>query len=91
MVTPSGPVKPQGTLDFIHLDLPLLIGLLLLCGFGLVVLYSATGQDMAQVQKQLVRLAVAFAVMVVVILGTGMVVRVAAQRYSIAHRQYYKK
>lgn len=32
-----------------------------------------------------------FAVMVVVILGTGMVVRVAAQRYSIAHREYYKK
>mgnify|MGYP001548919906 FL=1 len=65
-LTPSGPVKPQGKLDFIHLDLPLLIGLLLLSGFGLTVLYSASGQDMAQVQRQLIRLGFAFAVMVAV-------------------------
>jgi rod shape determining protein RodA len=65
-LTPSGPVKPQGKLDFIHLDLPLLIGLLLLSGFGLIVLYSASGQDMAQVQRQLIRLGFAFAVMVAV-------------------------
>ena len=65
-LTPSGPVKPQGKLDFIHLDLPLLFGLVLLCGFGLIVLYSASGQDMGQVQRQLVRLGFAFAVMVAV-------------------------
>lgn len=65
-LTPSGPVKPQGKLDFIHLDLPLLIGLLLLCGFGLTVLYSASGQDIGQVQRQLVRLGFAFGVMVAV-------------------------
>jgi len=65
-LTPSGPVKPQGTLDFIHLDLPLLIGLLLLCGFGLAILYSASGQDMGQIQRQLIRLGLAFLVMLVV-------------------------
>lgn len=65
-LTPSGPVKPQGKLDFIHLDLPLLVGLLLLCGFGLIVLYSASGQDLGQVQRQLVRLGFAFGIMVAV-------------------------
>jgi len=65
-LTPSGPVKPQGTLDFIHLDLPLLIGLLLLCGFGLAILYSASGQDMGQIQRQLIRLGLAFLVMLIV-------------------------
>ncbi len=64
-LTPSGPVKPQGTLDFIHLDLPLLLGLLLLCGLGLAVLYSASGQDMGQIQRQLIRLGLAFLVMLV--------------------------
>ncbi|MEJ2212496.1 MAG: rod shape-determining protein RodA [Gammaproteobacteria bacterium] len=65
-LTPSGPVKPQGKLDFIHLDLPLLVGLLLLCGFGLIVLYSASGQDLGQVQRQLARLGFAFGIMVAV-------------------------
>lgn len=65
-LTPSGPVKPQGALDFIHLDLPLLLGLLALSGFGLVVLYSATGQDMAQMQRQMIRLGIAFVIMIVI-------------------------
>ncbi len=60
----SNPNRRQGLLAWIHLDLPLLSGLLLLCGFGLVVLYSASGQDMAQVQRQLIRLGIAFAVMI---------------------------
>ena len=65
-LTPSGPVKPQGALDFIHLDLLLLMGLLTLCGFGLIVLYSASGQDMGQIQRQLIRLGLAFVVMIAV-------------------------
>jgi rod shape determining protein RodA len=65
-LTPSGPVKPQGALDFIHLDLPLLLGLLLLCSFGLMVLYSASGQDMGQIQRQSIRLGLAFFVMLAV-------------------------
>ena len=50
----------------LHLDLPLLFGLVALCGFGLAVLYSAGGQSTEQVQRQLVRLGLAFVVMFVV-------------------------
>ncbi len=59
----SEPARPRGLLARIHLDLPLLTGLLLLSGYGLVVLYSATGQDMHQVEKQALRLLIAFGAM----------------------------
>ncbi len=59
----SNPTRAEGLLAGLHLDLPLLTGLVLLCGFGLVVLYSASGQDLAQIQRQVLRLALAFAVM----------------------------
>jgi rod shape determining protein RodA len=62
-LTPSDPNRRQGLLAGFHLDLPLLTGLLLLCGFGLVVLYSAGGEDFAQVQRQMIRLGLAFCVM----------------------------
>lgn len=67
----SGPLGGQptligGWLARIHVDVPLLTGLLLLSGFGLVILYSASGQDWAQVEKQAVRLLLAFGVMLVV-------------------------
>lgn len=62
----SNPTKAQGLLADLHLDLPLLTGLILLCGFGLFVLYSASGQDMEQIQRQVIRLALGFAVMVIV-------------------------
>ena len=48
----------------LHLDLPLLVSVILLCGFGLFVLYSASDQDMAVVQRQGIRLAVALSLMV---------------------------
>ena len=47
----------------LHLDLPLLAGLLVLTGFGLLILYSASGQNVAELQRQIVRLAVAFMAM----------------------------
>jgi rod shape determining protein RodA len=47
----------------LHLDAPLLIGLLVLCAFGLLVLYSASNQDMGSVKRQLVRLGLAFGLM----------------------------
>lgn len=47
----------------LHMDLPLLLGLLVLSGIGLAVLYSAGGEDPRLVMRQGVRLAVAFAVM----------------------------
>jgi rod shape determining protein RodA len=62
----SVPSTPLGRwLAFLHVDVPLLTGLLVLCGVGLGVLYSASGQDMEQVEKQVVRLLLAFGVMLV--------------------------
>ncbi len=50
---------------FLHLriDWPLLIALLLLAGMGLFVLYSASGQNMAVVQAQGLRILLAFFIM----------------------------
>jgi rod shape determining protein RodA len=47
----------------LHMDIPLLLGLLLLSGIGLVVLYSAGGQDMDLLVRQGIRLAIAFTAM----------------------------
>jgi len=47
-----------------HLDIPLLLGLLTLAVTGLLILYSASGQDMAMIQRQLVRLGLGFGVLV---------------------------
>ncbi len=44
----------------LHLDLPLLTGLVLLCGLGLIFLYSASGQDSGEIVKQSIRLALGF-------------------------------
>jgi rod shape determining protein RodA len=62
-LTPTDPIRRQGLLAVFHIDLPLLAGLLLLCGFGLIVLYSASGENLAQTQRQAVRIGVAFFVM----------------------------
>ena len=58
-----GPGNRPGLLARLHLDLQLLGGLLLIAGLGLVVLYSAGDQSADQVQRQLVRLGVAFVAM----------------------------
>ena len=50
----------------IHCDGPLLFGLFLLMAVGLVTIYSAGGQDMDLIQRQLVRLGLALLVMLVV-------------------------
>ncbi|WP_346992723.1 rod shape-determining protein RodA [Alteromonas gracilis] len=50
-------------LQRIHIDGWLLLGLLVLSGVGLVTLYSASGQDMGQMQRQFVRLGLSFVVM----------------------------
>ena len=56
----------RGILAKIHLDGPLLLALLALMTVGLVTIYSAGGQDLTLIQKQLVRLGVALAAMIVV-------------------------
>ena len=42
--------------DRLHIDIPLLIALLLLLTIGVFVLYSATGRNMAIVNRQLIHI-----------------------------------
>lgn len=44
----------------IHIDKPLLMGLLVLLGLGMIVLYSAASQDLSVIVRQLTRLMIAF-------------------------------
>jgi rod shape determining protein RodA len=60
----SQPARPSGLLARLHVDLPLLTGLVLLAAFGLVILYSAGDQNISLLQKQLIRLGVGFTTMV---------------------------
>ncbi len=53
----------SGVLTRMHIDAPLLAGLLLLCAFGLAVLFSAMDRDLGGVERQLVRLILAFGLM----------------------------
>ena len=53
----------HGLFRRLHLDPPLLMGLLLLAAVGLLVLYSAANQSEAQLWKQATRLGVSFGVM----------------------------
>jgi len=48
----------------LHLDLPLMAGLLVLIGFGLLILFSASGESQAQLNRQIVRLTIAFMAMI---------------------------
>jgi rod shape determining protein RodA len=50
----------------LHIDGPLFVGLALICGFGLVVLYSAVGESNRLLVNQAVRLGVAFVAMLIV-------------------------
>ena len=50
--------------SYTRLDGWLLLLLLMLCGFGLFVLYSASGQDMGYVNRQAIRMGAGFCVMV---------------------------
>ena len=47
-------------LRFLHLDGPLLLALLAIAATGLVALYSASGEDLATVTRQAVRIGIAF-------------------------------
>ena len=47
----------------LHIDIPLLFGLVLLCGMGLIILYSAGGQDIDIVIRQGVRMFLAIMLM----------------------------
>jgi len=50
----------------LHMDWPLLVGLIVLSAIGLVVLYSASGASMDVIWRQCIRLGLAFGVMFVI-------------------------
>lgn len=50
---------------FLHLDKPLFMSLLLACGIGLVILYSAGGQNVDLVIRQILRILIGLTVMLV--------------------------
>ena len=61
-IAPARPT-PRTLQSRLHIDLPLLTGLLLLCAFGLTVLYSAGDSDIGLLKRQFMHLGVAFAVL----------------------------
>ncbi len=67
---PLGDRRPNDNLTSVfsnlHIDWPLLAALGILMGIGLLILYSASGQDWATMQRQGVRLVVAWLVLIVV-------------------------
>jgi rod shape determining protein RodA len=62
----------------LHLDSPLLIGVLAVCAAGLVVLFSAAGEDVGVFLRQAIRVGLALAVMVAVAQVPPRVLRVVA-------------
>ncbi|MBB6522949.1 rod shape-determining protein RodA [Pseudoteredinibacter isoporae] len=55
--------KPVGFWQRIHIDIPLLFGLLALTAYGLIVLYSASGETKFYVQRQAVFIALGYVAM----------------------------
>ncbi|HHA19072.1 MAG TPA: rod shape-determining protein RodA, partial [Methylophaga sp.] len=51
--------------NMIHIDIILLLGLISLLGVGLMILYSAGGQDSSLLVRQLIRIATAFVALIV--------------------------
>lgn len=60
----SNSARQQSIWYKLHIDLPLLLGLLTLMSLSMVVLYSASGQDVDSIVRQLVRGGLAFALMI---------------------------
>ena len=59
----SGFIERPTFLQRVHIDLPLFFGLVVLAAFGVFVVHSASGNDDALVARHLVRLTIAFGVM----------------------------
>jgi len=55
--------EQQSLSQRLHIDVPLCFGLLILCGLGLMTLYSASGEDVSIIIRQATRMAVAFVLM----------------------------
>ncbi len=66
MAATNRTISPSNLGRQFHIDIPLLLILLILSGVGLVILYSAGNQSMDLIWKQVIRLSIAFTVMLVI-------------------------
>ncbi|MDW2111263.1 FtsW/RodA/SpoVE family cell cycle protein, partial [Vibrio sp. 2089] len=57
--------KNRALFERFHFDLPLLLGIFALMGFGLVIMYSASGQSLEMMDRQAMRMVLSLVVMVV--------------------------
>ena len=65
-ITPTNTHKARHSLWWrLHIDVPMLMGLLVLIGYGLIILYSASGESVSLIEKQIIRLVLALVVMLV--------------------------
>ncbi|HEY0721352.1 MAG TPA: rod shape-determining protein RodA [Gammaproteobacteria bacterium] len=60
MIANQTTLRQRTLLNLLHIDLPLLSGLVVLISFGLLILYSASGQEMDMVLRQGSRMLLAF-------------------------------
>ncbi len=59
-------ITPKTIWQRLHFDIPLLLGIIILTGVGLIILYSAANQNMGMVTRQVTRLGIAYVVMLLV-------------------------
>ena len=60
-----GQTRTVGIGEKLHLDIPIILLLVMICAYGLLILYSAVGQQTAPVVNQLIKIGVAFGLMIV--------------------------
>ena len=60
-----GQTRTVGLGEKFHLDIPIILLLVMICAYGLLILYSAVGQQTAPVENQLIKIGVAFGLMIV--------------------------
>lgn len=60
-----GQTRIVGLGEKFHLDIPIILLLVMICTYGLLILYSAVGQQTAPVVNQLIKIGVAFGLMIV--------------------------
>ena len=60
-----GQTRTVGIGEKFHLDIPIILLLVMICAYGLLILYSAVGQQTAPIVNQLIKIGVAFGLMIV--------------------------
>lgn len=94
-----GSARRSGLAETLHLDFLMIFLMLLICGYGLIILYSAVDQRAAPVVSQSIKIGIAFVAMVVMaqispivylrlapwlyVMGTGLLIAVLIAGYEV--------